>query len=300
LIHLNYNHLYYFWVVANEGSIARASERLHLTPQTISGQLRVLEEAIDGKLFQKAGRGLALTETGRVVLLYADEIFRLGSELRDVLEGGVKGPSMVFNAGIAMVVPKLVAYRILEPALHLPERVRMVCHEAPLDDLLADLAVHKLDLVLTDSAVSPALNIRAYNHLLGETGVTFFGAERYARRCEQDFPKCLDGESMLLPYHGSALRPMLEQWLERHGIQPRVAAEFEDSALMKAFGEAGTGIFVAPTAIEEQVCEKYNVVAVGRTEEITERFYVISAERRIKHPAVAAVTDAARQHLLRY
>ena len=300
MVHLNYNHLYYFWVVANEGSIARASDRLHLTPQTISGQLRVLEEAIGGKVFQKSGRGLALTETGRVTLLYADEIFRLGTELRDVLEGGLKGPSMVFNAGIAMVVPKLVAYRILEPALHLPEQVRMICHEAPLDDLLADLAVHKLDLVLTDSSVSPALNIRAYNHLLGETGITFFAAAALTRRCADAFPGCLDGAPMLMPYHGSALRPALEQWLERHEVQPQVAAEFEDSALMKAFGEAGTGVFVAPTAIEEEVRVKYNVNVIGRTDEVKERFFVVSTERRIKHPAVAAVTDMARQRLFRH
>lgn len=297
MIHLNCKHLQYFWVVATHGSIARASEILHLTPQTISGQLRLLEDAIGARLFEKSGRNLVLTDTGRTVLSYADEMFRLGNELQDVLEGRTAGTTMVFNAGVAMVVPKLVAYRVLEPALHLPEPVQLLCQEAPLNALLADLAVHRLDLVLADSPVSPALNIRAYNHLLGESGITFFASAALAARYRANFPRSLDRAPVLMPTLSSALRRGLEQWFEREGIKPILAAEFEDRALMKVFGEAGVGIFTSPTAIDDDVLARYRVEVIGRTDQVKERFYVISAERRIKHPAVAAITEAARSAL---
>ena len=294
---LNLKHLRYFWVVASEGSIARASEILHLTPQTISGQLSRLEESIGDNLFDKAGRNLVLSETGRLVFSYADEMFRLGSELQDLLEGRPADKELVFNVGVAMVVPKLLAYRVLEPVMHMPEQVRLVCHEAPLVDLLADLSVHKLDLVLADSPVSPALNIRAYNHVLGESQISFFVKGRDAAQLRKGFPRSLDDAPMLMPTAGSALRRAMDQWLEREGIRPRIVAEFEDRALMKAFGEAGTGIFTSPTTVEEDVMEKYNVQLIGRTDAVRERFYAISAERRIKHPAVATITTAARTDL---
>jgi LysR family transcriptional activator of nhaA len=294
---LNFKHLRYFWAVAANGSIARASEILHLTPQTISGQLRELEEQLNAKLFQKSGRNLVLTDTGRAVFSYADEMFRLGEELQDVLAGRIPGAAMTLTVGVAMVVPKLLAYRVLDPVLAMQEPVRLVCHEAPLADLLADLSVHKLDLVLADSPISPALNIRAYNHLLGESGISFFASQKTARKYTARFPHSLSGAPMLMPTTSSALRRMLDQWFERQEIKPMVVAEFEDRALMKAFGEAGAGIFTSPTTVENDVVAKYGVRVIGRSEDIKERFYAISAERRIKHPAVSVITEAARSEL---
>lgn len=294
---LNLKHLRYFWVVASQGSITRASGILHLTPQTISGQLRLLEENLGSPLFEKSGRNLVLTDTGRLAFSYADEIFRLGSELQDLLQGRPPDRGLVLNVGVAMVVPKLLAYRVLEPVTRLPEQVRLVCHEAPLVDLLAALSVHKLDLVLADSPVSPALNIRAYNHVLGESQISFFAKPRDALKYRKRFPQSLDGAPLLMPTSNSSLRRALDQWFEREGVRPRVVAEFEDRALMKAFGEAGTGIFTSPTAVEDDVVAKYGVQLIARTDAVRERFYAISAERRIKHPAVAAITTAARTDL---
>jgi LysR family transcriptional activator of nhaA len=294
---LNLKHLRYFWAVASHGSIARAAEALFLTPQTISGQLRELEEQVGARLFTREGRGLALTETGRLVFSYADEMFRLGLELQDVLAGHTSGSTTTVKVGVAMVVPKLLACRVLEPVLHMPEPVRLICHEAPLTDLLGDLSVHKLDVVLADSPVNPALNLRAYNHPLGESGISFFAVPPQAAVLAEGFPGSLDGHPTLIPGSGSILRRSLELWFERQGVQPRVVAEFEDRALMKAFGERGAGVFTSPTAVEQDVLDKYGVAVVGRTREITERFYVISAERRIKNPAVSAITEAARSEL---
>ena len=294
---LNLKHLRYFWAVASNGSIARASEVLHLTPQTISGQLRDLEESVGTKLFEKVGRNLALTDMGRLVFSYADEMFRISAELQDVVAGRTPGSRLSLNVGIAMVVPKLLAYRVLKPVLSLDEPVLLVCNEAPLVDLLADLSVHKLDLVLADAPISPTLNIRAYNHTLGESGITFFARETEVRRYETDFPQSLDGAPMLMPTRSSALRRALELWFERQNLAPAIVAEFEDRALMKAFGEAAAGIFTSPTAVEQDVLDKYAVRVIGRTDEVKERFFAISAERRIKHPAVAAITESARTDL---
>ena len=294
---LNFKHLRYFWAVAAHGSIARASEVLYVTPQTISGQLRELEQQLDSKLFQKSGRNLVLTDTGRVVFSSADEMFRMGDELQDVLAGRIPGAALTLTVGVAMVVPKLLAYRVLEPVLKMDESVRLVCQEAPLADLLADLSVHKLDLVLADAPISPTLNIRAYNHLLGESGISFFATRAMARKYKAKFPLSLNGAPMLMPTNSSALRRMLEFWFERQNIKPLIVAEFEDRALMKAFGEANAGLFTSPTAVEGDVVAKYGVQVIGRTEDIKERFYAISAERRIKHPAVSAITETARSEL---
>lgn len=291
---LNLKHLRYFWAVASNGSIARASEMLHITPQTISGQLRELEQQIGSKLFEKAGRNLALTDTGRLVFTYADEMFRLGNELQDALAGRTPTSRLTLSVGIAMVVPKLLAYRVLEPVLRLEEPTRLICNEAPLVDLLADLSVHKLDLVVADSPISPALNIRAYNHPLGESGISFFATRTEAWQYRRNFPESLHQTPMLMPTSSSALRRSLELWFERIKIQPLVVAEFEDRALMKAFGEAAAGVFTSPTAVEADVLDKYAVEVVGRTEDVKERFFIISGERRIKHPAVVAITEAAR------
>ena len=294
---LNLKHLRYFWSVASQGSITKAAETLYLTPQTISGQLRDLEQQVGAKLFRKDGRNLALTETGRLVFSYADEMFRLGIELQDVLAGHTPGSALTLKVGVAMVVPKLLTYRVLEPALGMDESVRLICHEAPLVDLLADLAVHKLDVVLADSPINPTLNIRAYNHVLGESGISFFATPTQVKKLKKDFPTNLDGMRMLMPSGGSNLRRSLEAWFERHEINPVVVAEFDDRALMKAFGEHGSGVFTSPSAVEQDVLDKYGVCAIGDTQEITERYYLISSERRIKHPAVSAITEAARSKL---
>jgi LysR family transcriptional activator of nhaA len=294
---LNMKHLRYFWAVATHGSIARASKVLHLTPQTISGQLRELEDQIGAKLFNKSGRGLAMTETGRTVFTYADEIFRLTAELQDVVSGQPVGAALQLHVGIAMVVPKLLAYRVLAPVLEMPEPVRLVCHEAPLVDLLADLSVHKLDLVLADSPINPALNIRAYNHALGESGITFFAAPKLAAGLRSGFPESLHGAPMLMPTPSSALRRALEQWFDRKGVAPLMIAEFEDRALMKAFGEGGAGVFTTPTTVEDDVRRKYGVEVIARTGDVRERYYAISAERHIRHPAVSTITESARNDL---
>ncbi|MGD9095886.1 MAG: transcriptional activator NhaR [Chromatiales bacterium] len=296
-LNLNLKHLRYFWAVASHGSIARASEALFVTPQTISGQLRDLEDQIGGKLFQREGRNLILTDTGRLVFSYADEMFRLGVELQDVLAGKTPGASITLRVGVAMIVPKLLAYRVLEPILQMEESVRLICSEAPLVDLLADLSVHKLDVVLADSPINPTLNIRAYNHLLGESGVSFFSTPDEAAELEAGFPHSLDGMTMLMPSSGSSLRRDLDLWLERNNINPVIIAEFDDRALMKAFGERGAGVFTSPTAVEKDVLDKYGVRVIGRSAELTERYYLISAERRIKNPAVSAITQVARDIL---
>ncbi len=294
---LNMKHLRYFWAVASHGSIARAAEALYLTPQTISGQLRELEKQVGTRLFERDGRGLVLTETGRLVYSYANEMFQLGSELQNVLDGHTPGSALNIKVGIAMVVPKLLAFRVLEPVLKLPDTVRLICHEAPLVDLLAELAVHKLDVVLADSPISPGMNVRAYNHALGESGISFFAIPKQALELRQNFPKSLDGIAMLMPSAGSSLRRNLENWFERNEINPLVVAEFEDRALMKVFGESGTGVFTSPSAVEQDVLDKYGVEVIGRTEEIKESYFAISAERRIKHPAVSVITETARNKL---
>lgn len=294
---LNLKHLHYFWAVARHGSIARASELLHLTPQTISGQLKELEQQFDTKLFKKSGRNLVLSDKGQAVFNYADEIFRLSNDLQEMLAGRTAGAQLNLKVGIGMVVPKLLAYRILEPVLSLEEPVLLTCHEAPFVDLMADLSVHKLDIVLADSPLSPTLNIRAYNHLLGESGISFFARESEAEVYRENFPLCLDGAPMLMPTSSSALRRSLELWFERIDVRPCMVAEFEDRALMKAFGEAAAGIFTSPTTVEEDVLNKYSVNLIGRSEEVKERYYAITAERKIKHPAISAITEAARLDL---
>jgi LysR family transcriptional activator of nhaA len=292
--HLNYSHLLYFWTVAREGSIARASDVLHLTPQTISGQLKLLEESIGEPLFHRVGRGLVLSDTGRIVNQYADEIFALGAELSQRVKRKELGVPVALNVGIVNSIPKLIAYRILEPAMSLDDPVRIVCHESDLDALLGDLAVHRLDLVLSDRPIPSGLNVRAYNHQLGSSGVSLFAHRRIARQYDRRFPDSLDDAPVLLPDEGNALRRGLDEWFERQGVTPRVVAEFEDSALMKAFGEAASGLFPAPDAIADEVEAMYHSRRVGAVDGVSESFYAISPERKIKHPAVLLITETAR------
>jgi len=294
---INYKHLHYFWVVAKEGSIARASKSLHLTPQTISGQITLLEESIEVKLFERIGRSLVLTEAGQVVLSYADEIFHLGLELKEVLRGQLGGRPLQFNVGITEVVPKLIAYRLLEPALQLPEQIHISCREDNLNKLLADIAIHKLDMILTDSPIPPGMNVRAFNHLLGECGVSFFAAKHQAAIYHDNFPHSLDSAPILLPSNDTTLYSSLTKWFEQIQVAPITVGTFDDSALMKAFGQAGVGVFSAPTVIEQEIRQQYNVEIIGRTKDIRECFYAISAERKLKHPAVLAVSHAARHNI---
>ncbi|WP_455209582.1 transcriptional activator NhaR [Kaarinaea lacus] len=294
---INYKHLHYFWVVAKQGGIARASERLHLTPQTISGQLSLLEESLGEALFQKVGRTLELTETGRLVLSYADEIFSLGGELEEMLRNLPTERPMVFKVGVADVVPKSIAYQLLAPALQLPDPVRIVCKENNLDALLADLAVHRIDMVIADGPIPSGLNVRGFNHYLGECGISFLAIPKLAKTLRKEFPQSLNRAPLLMPSEINMVQPRLLNWLDGLRIYPRIVGEFDDSALMKAFGQAGAGIFIAPSAIAEEVAKQYGVLIVGQTQEVREQFYAISVERRISHPAVAAITETARAWL---
>lgn len=295
---LNYHHLFYFWAVMHEGSVTAACTRLLLAPSTISAQVGKLEETLGGKLFRRVGRGLEPTDLGRLVFRYANEIFSLGREMMDTVRGRpVVGP-LSLKVGIVNVLPKLIALKLLEPALSLPEQVHLVCHEDKEERLLAELAMHNLDVVLSDSPVRKGLSIKVYNHLLGECGVTFFAIKKLAMQFRPGFPKSLDGARMLLPLDMTTLREGLERWFESLKIKPVIAAEFEDSALLKEFGQKGHGIFPVPSVIEKEVQHQYDVRVVGRTDAVRERFYAISYERIIKNPAVTAISDAARQGFL--
>jgi len=294
---LNYHHLLYFWMVAREGKVSRAAVKLRLAQPTVSGQVHALEGALGEKLFERAGRGLRLTEMGRVVFRYADEIFTLGRELAESVKGRPTGRPLRLKVGVADALPKLVAYRLIEPALSLPQPVQLVVHEQSTERLLAELALHDLDVVLTDRVAPPGVSVRAFNHLLGDCGVTLFAAPQLTIKYRRRFPRVLDGAPFLLPGETSTLRRALEQWFERQRIRPRIVGEFDDSTLIKVFGQAGKGIFAAPSIIESSVCKQYGVTVVGRLDRVRERFYAVSAERRLKHPAVIAITESARREL---
>jgi len=296
---VNYHHLLYFWVVAREGGLVQAGKVLRLSHPTLSAQIRALEEQLGEKLFEKVGRKLALTEVGRVAFRYADEIFALGREMVDAVRGGADGQPLRLHVGVADVVPKLVVRRLLQAALVMPEPVRLVCQEDTHARLLADLALHTLDIVISDEPVPSGGSIRAFNHLLGETGVTFFGTQSLATTYRRGFPGSLNGAPMLLPLEGLTLRRSLNHWMSRHEIRPRVVAEFEDSALLKVFGSDGIGVFVSPTVVEAEVVSQYRVQIIGRAPEVRERFYAISVERKIKHPAVRAISDAAHDNIFK-
>lgn len=294
---LNYHHLLYFWLVAREGGLVQAGKILRLSHPTLSAQIHTLEAQLGEKLFEKVGRRLTLTDMGRVVFRYADEIFSLGREMVDAVKDRSSGQPLRLDVGVVDVVPKVVVKALLEPALSLSEPVRLVCRENTYDRLLADLALHALDIVIADAPVPAGSSIRAFNHLLGETGVSFFGTQALAQLYKRGFPKSLDGAPMLLPLEHLALRRSLNQWFERNEIKPKVVAEFEDSALLKVFGADGSGLFAAPTVVERKVIEQYRVQLVGRVAQVKERFYAISVEKRLKHPAVVAISDAARHAL---
>lgn len=294
---LNYHHLLYFWMVVREGGVGKAAEKLRLAQPTISGQLRTLEASLGEKLFTRAGRTLALTDVGRVVYRYADEIFSLGRELRETVKGRPTGRPARLVVGIADVLPKLVVHRLLQPALQIGEPVRLVCYEDKPERLFAELALHNLDVVLTDAPMPPSVRVRAFNHLLGETTVGIFGDAKTVARVRRGFPKSLDRAPMALPTENTAIRRNLDEWFDAHGIQPEVAGEFEDSALLTAFSEARGWLFPAPSAIAGEMRRQYHAVMAGRLDDVRERFYAISVERKLTHPAVVAISEAARRKL---
>jgi LysR family transcriptional activator of nhaA len=292
---LNFKHLRYFWMVARTGSIAKAAEQLHLTPQSISGQLSEFADTLGVELFRRAGRNLELTDTGRRILSYAEEIFSTGDALLEIVRDQSLRTTMAFRVGCADSVSKLIACRLVEPALHLGEPLRLVCREGRLASLLADLAVHRLDLIIADRPVPGHLSVRGYNHLLGESGMTVFAAPALAGSLQGAFPACLNGAPMLLPGEDFAIHHRLLQWLEKTGLHPRIVGEFDDSAMIKAFGQAGAGVFFAPTVIADQVGAQYGVIELGQVASLVEQVYAITTERRMSHPATLAISQAARQ-----
>jgi LysR family transcriptional activator of nhaA len=294
---LNYHQLRYFWTVAREGTVTRACQKLHLAQPTISGQLRVLERALRAKLFDRVGRNLVLTETGRLVYRYADQIFALGGELQDALAGRPAGHALRLVVGIADVLPRVIVYRLLEPIRHLADPVQLLCHDDKTDLLLARLALNELDVVLSDVPASPTIKVRAYNHLLGESGLSFLATARLVAVFRRGFPRSLDGAPFLLPTEGTSLRRSLDQWFDSQGIRPRLAAEFGDCDMFEIFGQAGAGVIAIPTVIEAEMRRQYRLRLLGRVSSIREQFYAISTERKLKHPAVVALAEAARRKL---
>ncbi len=294
---LNYHHLYYFWTVMREGTITAACVKLRLAQSTVSAQLSQLEGSLGGKLFYRQGRILKPTDLGQMVFRYADKIFSLGLELMDQVHGRpVSGP-LSLRVGVVDVVPKTMVRELLKPALALPEKVNLSCHEGKAEALLTELAFHNLDVVIADTPKPTGIGIKVYNHFLGECGITFFAAPELAKSLTSAFPECLNGFPMLLPMKMTTLRELLEQWFERHKIKPIITGEFDDNALLTVFGQEGDGVFAAPTAIELEIQRQYQVEIIGRSKAIKEKFYAISVDRILKHPAVVAISDTAKHSI---
>ncbi len=295
---LNYHHLLYFWTVVHEGGVSRAAERLRLAQPTVSAQVKLLEDMIGDKLFERQGRRLVLTDVGRLVYRYADEIFGIGRELLETLKGRpAQGRPLSLTVGVANAVPKLIVHRLLQPATAGEQAIHLVCREDSTETLLGELATHALDVVIADVPAPPHVRVKVFSHLLGESDTSFFAGGPLAARLRRRFPRTLNDTPMLLPTAQTALRRGLDQWLEAEDLHPRIIGEFDDSALMKAFGQSGAAVFPAPAAIEAEVTRQYRVQVVGRVKAVRERYYAISAERRLKHPGVLAITNAAKQQL---
>lgn len=292
---LNYHHLLYFWTVVREGGVSRAAEKLRLAQPTVSAQVKLLEDMVGDKLFERQGRRLVLTDVGRLVYRYADEIFGIGRELLEAIKGRPSaGRSLPLTVGVANAVPKLVVHRLLQPALSGEQPIHLVCREDSTETLLGELATHALDVVIADVPAPPHIRVKVFSHLLGESDTTFFAAGPIATKLRRRFPRSLNDAPVFLPTPHTALRRAIDQWFEKEDLHPRVVGEFDDSALMKAFGQAGQAAFPAPSAIEEEVVRQYRVRPVGRVKAVRERYYAISAERRLKHPAVLAISAAAK------
>ena len=294
---LNYHHLLYFWTVVREGGVLAAGRKLHLSQPTVTGQVRALEQALGEKLFERSGRKLVLTEVGTYVYRYADEIFTLGRELQDSLAGGFELPRSRLVVGVSDIIPKAIVQTLVEPALRLDERMRLACYEDRHERLLAELALYQLDVVLTDEPVGATSNIRGYSHLLGECGVTLFAKPALARSLRRRFPRSLEDVPFLVPIEQTSLRRGLTSWFDRQKVRPRIRAELQDSALISALGQAGEGVFAVPSVIEERVRAQQRVAVVARLDDVRARFYAITVDRRITHPGVRAITEAARSEL---
>ncbi|ENO87566.1 LysR family transcriptional regulator [Thauera linaloolentis] len=292
---INYKQLHHFWTVARAGGIVRAAERSGLAPQTLSGQIATLEADLGVSLFKRQGRGLALTDTGRVALDYAEEIFRLGDELEEAIRSRASGRAVPFRVGIADVVPKTIAWLLLAPSMKLPEPMRIVCREGKFDALLGELAIHKLDVVLADGPMPPNMDVRGYSHKLSESTIGFFATPSLAATLQNGFPHSLNGAPLLLPGGEAAVRGPLLRWLDAAGLRPHIVGEFDDSALMRAFAEAGAGIFPSALAVGEQLCRQNAMVHLGDAAGVVETYYAISVERRLTHPAVRAISAAANE-----
>lgn len=294
---LNYHHLLYFYVVAREGGVAKASKLLRVAPPTISGQVRLLEESLGEKLFAREGRGLVLTEVGRTVFQYAEEIFSVGRELMDTVRGRPTGRPHRLVVGVTDAMPKLVAHNLIRPALELAEPVRLSVRDGSHERLLQELVGGAVDVVLSDAPVGPPNRIKAFNHNLGECGTSFVATKAVARTIVKDFPNSLDGKPMVVASEATGARRSIDAWLDAHSIRPTIVGEFDDSALLKVFGAEGRGVFAVPTVIETDVCEQYKVEVVGRVPTLRARYYAITVERRVKHPAVVAMCTAAKDRL---
>jgi LysR family transcriptional activator of nhaA len=295
---LNYHHLLYFWVVAREGSMTRAAELLHVTQQTISGQLKTLEESLGVTLFARQGRHLVLTDAGRATHRYAQEIFTLGQDMVAMLRQHPSGRPAKLVVGIVDALPKLIAYQLLKPAIDADPPVRLVCLEGKLDYLLADLAVHELDLILSDAPITAKLKVRAHHHALGDSDVAVFGTPGFAEQYSAAFPACLEDAPFLLPTDNSAMREALDTWFEAHGLQPRIVGDFEDSALMMAFARAGAGMFAAPSLLEAELRQNHGLIPIGRVHGLREPYFAITIDRKLRHDKVRHVIDHARASLL--
>lgn len=288
----NFRHLYYFWIVAKEGSITKAADRLGLAIQTVSAQLALLEQSTGKSLFNVQGRRMVLTEAGRIAMRYADQIFLLGEQLQEALASSDIDRTMRLTVGLSDSLPKLISSRLLEAALALPERVKLICYEDQFESLLGELSVHKLDVVLTDRPVPPGTPLRVFSHLLGETEISLFGLPALAAKYRVNFPVSLNGAPMLLPTRNNAIRGRIDFWLESHDLHPDIIGEFDDNALLHTFGRNGRGLFPAPSSLAKDVLEQFNAVPVGAMAQVREQFYAISNERKIKHPAVEAILTA--------
>ncbi|MDD1015737.1 transcriptional activator NhaR [Pseudomonas rubra] len=297
---LNYRQLHYFWVVAKTGSIVRACEQLNLTPQTISGQITLLEQTYGIELFRRVGRQLELTESGRQTLTYAEQMFQIGGELEAMLRARPDEQQILFRVGVADVVPKSIVYRLLAPTMAMEDALRLSCREDKLERLLADLAIQRLDLVISDSPMPSHLDIKGYSQKLGECGISFFATPALAEQYGHDFPACLQHAPLLIPGQETVVRSRLLRWFAEQQLQPRIVGEFDDSALMQAFGQSGSGVFIAPSVIADEVCKQYGVELIGQTDAVIESFYAISVERKVKHPGILAITEGARRQLFNW
>lgn len=295
---LNYHHLLYFWSVAKHGTVAKACEELRLAQPTISKQIGLLEDTLGEKLFVRTGRHLVLTEMGRIVFKHAEDIFSIGQDLLNTVKGRASSSQSRLSIGVVDVVPKLLATRLLDSAVRQSPGIRLICWEDKLDQLLADLAIHGLDLVIADTPAPPSIKVQAYNHLLGESGITFFAKSKLAVQYRRNFPQSLNGAPILLPTSNTVLRRLLDDWMVGQELVPTVVGEFEDSATLKSFGQAGHGLFPGPTALEKEICRQYQVQVVRRVDSVRQRFYAITVERRLKHPTVVALLNVARREVL--